>query len=326
MDPNTKLVRPEERKGLVQLKAEAQDGMNLIHFLWKQRPSGTVELDLILFPSDAVFRKVNEANARVYVLEFKTSDKKHFFWMQEPSDEKDDEYCKDLNKFMNNPPQPGETSGGEEALGDSLGNLDQNQLLQFLASSQGGGNLNGLRELLQRGVGGGGSGIGSNAGTPYRPPTRQPTATGSRTPSSNSATSSTTPSTGSQTSSSNTSVLKNILGNLAKDRPPEVSLVDVINIEEIIKSGLLDHEEIVKKLVEFLPEGNITAENLKDNLHSPQLKSAIRLFNQALQGGELSAISLSFGLDISAMGPNSTIEDFLLAIQNQVKKENEEKK
>lgn len=97
--------------------------------------------DLIIFPDDAVFRKVKEANARVYVLEFKNDDKKLFFWMQEPKTDKDEQYCTDLNKFMNNPPQPG--AGGLEG----LGNMDQQQLLQMLAGSQGGGLGNLLRGL-----------------------------------------------------------------------------------------------------------------------------------------------------------------------------------
>jgi hypothetical protein len=148
LDPNTKVVRADKRKGLVQLKQE--DG--LIHFVWKDRSTNQIETDLMIFQDEAVFRKVDESKARVYVLEFKSGNKKLFFWIQEPSDEKDEKNCADINKFINNPPQPGTEAGGLDDKG--LGNLDQNQLLQFLASAQGGnGNLSGLRELLQRGVG-----------------------------------------------------------------------------------------------------------------------------------------------------------------------------
>jgi hypothetical protein len=99
-------------------------------------------------------------------------------------------------------------------------------------------------------------------------------------------------------------------------------LSDVVNVEEIIKSGLLDNEDIVKKLLEFLPEGsNLTVENLRENLNSAQFKEAVRNFNQALRSGELASIAISFGLDASSLGPNSTIEDFLLAIQKSSKEE-----
>jgi len=320
MDLNTKIVRADKRKGLVQLKHE--DG--LIHFIWKDRSSNQAETDLMIFRDDAVFRKVVEAKARVYVLEFKASNKKLFFWMQEPSDEKDEQYATDINKFINNPPEPGTNAqGGADDKG--LGGLDQNQLLQFLANAQGSGNLSGLRELLQRGAGGG-------TPTAQRTPTRsttsqasptvtrtQPTAT-STTTVSRTTTSSTSSSVSGPISSATSNALKNIVANFAKDKV-EPSLSDVVNSEEILKSGILDNEEIVKKLVEFLPEGQVTAENLKENLNSPQFKEAIRNFNQALRSGELATIAVSFGLDASSIGPNSSIEDFLLAIQKQSKDE-----
>lgn len=65
---------------------------------------------------------------------------------------------------------------------------------------------------------------------------------------------------------------------------------------------------------------------MKDNLRSPQFQQAVSLFNAALRSGDLAGIVASFGLDASSIGPNGTIEDFLLAIQKQAKKESEEKK
>lgn len=317
MDPNTKIVRADKRKGLVQLKHE--DG--LIHFIWKDRSSNRVETDLMIFRDDAAFRKVAEAKARVYVLEFKASNKKLFFWMQEPSDEKDEQFVNDINKYINNPPEPGsDANGGADDKG-ALGNLDQNQLLQFLAQAQGSGNLNGLRELLQRG---GQRRPQPTGSTPVSTPSRlQPsttTATANTSTASRPTTSSTTPSATGPISSATSNALKNIVANFAKEKV-EPTLSDVVNTEEILKSGILENQEIVKKLVEFLPEGQITAENLKDNINSPQFKEAVRNFNQALRSGELSAIAISFGLDASQIGPNSSIEDFLLAIQKQAKDE-----
>ena len=98
-----------------------------------------------------------------------------------------------------------------------------------------------------------------------------------------------------------------------------VQLTDVCNGDEIVKSGLFEHEDVVKKLAEFLPEGPVTAENMKDNVRSPQFQQAVALFNAALRSGDLAGIMASFGLDPSSVGPNGTIEDFLLAIQKQAK-------
>jgi len=326
MDPNTKTVRADKRKGLVQLKQE--DG--LIHFVWKDRSTNQIETDLMIFQDEAVFRKVDEAKARVYVLEFKSGNKKLFFWLQEPSDEKDEKNCADINKFINNPPQPGTEAGGGDEKG--LGDLDQNQLLQFLANAQGSnGNLSGLRELLQRGVAQGQGGQPRRSAQPTATTTnasRPTTTTPSRaTTSSTSGTTTASPSSGTSSSGTNlapissatSNALKNIVANFAKDKV-EPTLMDVVNVEEMLKSGLLDNEEIVKKLVEFLPEGQVNAENLRDNLNSSQFKEAVRNFNQALRSGELSTIVQSFGLDASNIGPNSSIEDFLHAIQKDAKK------
>jgi len=113
--------------------------------------------------------------------------------------------------------------------------------------------------------------------------------------------------------------LQNILSNIAQRVEP--SLTDVVNVDEIVKSGLFENEQVVNKLAEFLPEGHVTAENMKENINSIQFKQAVRLFNEALRSGELATIMTSFGLESSSIGPNSTIEDFLMAIQRQAKKE-----
>jgi len=106
---------------------------------------------------------------RVFVLKFKTSNKRMFFWMQEPKADKDEELCKKVNENLNNPPAPGSAraGGGSGAglpgglpagldfnnLGDSelqnlLNNMSQQQLMQLFGGSLGGGNASGLASLL----------------------------------------------------------------------------------------------------------------------------------------------------------------------------------
>jgi 26S proteasome regulatory subunit N13 len=125
----------------------------LMHFCWKDRSNNIVEDDLVLFPDEIEFKKVTQnttgekksffANffkrkkfivGRVYVLKWRSNTRKLFFWMQEPKDDKDEEFCKKINdlvswfffKFdlytyyqINQPPTPGfddEGSGGAHPL------------------------------------------------------------------------------------------------------------------------------------------------------------------------------------------------------------------
>ena len=58
----------------------------------KDRSSGTVapDDDLLLFPDEAEFLPVPQCkDGRVFVLKFKGSEKRLFFWMQEPEKNKD---------------------------------------------------------------------------------------------------------------------------------------------------------------------------------------------------------------------------------------------
>ena len=73
-------VVPDIRKGHIQLLL-SEDG--LLHFQWKERSASEGEDDLIIFPEDARFIRVQEASdGRVYMLRFESSKAKHFFWMQ----------------------------------------------------------------------------------------------------------------------------------------------------------------------------------------------------------------------------------------------------
>merc|ERR1719323_1524668 len=159
----------------------------LMHFKWKDRTSGNIEDDLIIFPDDVEFKKVNQCTTgRVFLLKFKSTTRKLFFWMQEPKSDKDEEFCKKVNDYLNNPPAPGSSrSGGGGGggimgglpgglpgnldfnnLGDNelqslLNNMDQRQLMQIFGGSLGGGgggNMSSLSSLLSGAGAGGGSG------------------------------------------------------------------------------------------------------------------------------------------------------------------------
>lgn len=129
-----KMVHPDARKGLVYM-TQSDDG--LMHFCWKDRTSGKVEDDLIVFPDDFEYKRVDQCKSgRVYVLKFKSSSRRMFFWMQEPKADKDDEHCRRINELLNNPPSAHQRGGGGSGsegtdLQYMLNNMSQQQLMQL---------------------------------------------------------------------------------------------------------------------------------------------------------------------------------------------------
>ncbi|EJW83958.1 hypothetical protein WUBG_05129 [Wuchereria bancrofti] len=144
-------VVADKTKGLVFIK---QSSDQLMHFCWKNRETGAIVDDLIIFPGDTEFLRVKECtDGRVYMLKFKSTDEKRLFWMQDGKADKDDENCKKVNETLNNPPAPRAAArGGTDRAGASsfgtlaalgnagadgelgaLGNLDQSQLMQLLS-------------------------------------------------------------------------------------------------------------------------------------------------------------------------------------------------
>lgn len=85
------------------------------------------------------------------MLRFKSSNRKLFFWAQEPETDKDEEWCRRINEVMNNPPSSslgGNRSGGAAEGGDlqyMLNNMSQQQLMQLFG---GVGQMGGLSSLL----------------------------------------------------------------------------------------------------------------------------------------------------------------------------------
>ncbi|XP_067666053.1 proteasomal ubiquitin receptor ADRM1-B-like [Haliotis asinina] len=178
-----KMVHPDKRKGQVYVY---QSDDSLMHFCWKDRTSGNVEDDLIIFPDDIEFKHVPQCTTgRVYVLKFKSSTRKMIFWMQEPKSDKDEEHCKKVNEYLNNPPTPGSSRGaggsglpselsglGEQDLQSILGGMSQQQLMQLLGGVGVGGPGGGLPSLMVR--------PGSAQSTVSEPPMRAQSSSGSR--------------------------------------------------------------------------------------------------------------------------------------------------
>nr|UCK81618.1 proteasomal ubiquitin receptor ADRM1 [Arenicola marina] len=157
------MVHPDKRKGQFYVY---QSDDALMHLCWKDRTKGTVEDDLIIFPDDVEFKHVAKCTTgRVYLVKFKASTRKMFFWMQEPKSDKDEENCRKVNEYLNNPPTPGSSRGGGSSSGlgnlsselaaglggselhNLLGNMSQQELMQLLGG-MGMGGMGGLSALM----------------------------------------------------------------------------------------------------------------------------------------------------------------------------------
>ncbi|KAG0359754.1 hypothetical protein BG005_000210 [Podila minutissima] len=93
----TNTVKPDPAKGLVYV--EEQD--ELLHFFWKNRTTGEVEDDLILFPGDAEMVPVPQCTTgRVLMLQFKSSSQKLFYWLQERKTDRDEVILYRINALI----------------------------------------------------------------------------------------------------------------------------------------------------------------------------------------------------------------------------------
>merc|ERR1719161_659617 len=71
-----------------------------MHFQWMEREKNETAIDLIVI-NDAYLEKIEKCKTgRVYLLRFTSSEKKLFFWMQEPKSDKDDELVKTFNEAI----------------------------------------------------------------------------------------------------------------------------------------------------------------------------------------------------------------------------------
>ncbi|KAH9065353.1 adhesion regulating molecule [Lactarius vividus] len=96
----TNIVEPSADKGAIIIERGDDE---LLHFKWKNRVTEETEEDLILFPTDASFVTVPQATGRVFVLKFSSSDQRHFFWMQDASSERDEEFAFHVNRILQIP-------------------------------------------------------------------------------------------------------------------------------------------------------------------------------------------------------------------------------
>ncbi|XP_076222750.1 regulatory particle non-ATPase 13 isoform X1 [Nomia melanderi] len=330
-----KMVYPDARKGLLYVY---QSDDSLMHFCWKDRTTGFVEDDLILFPDDCEFKHVPQCKTgRVYLLRFK-SNKKFFFWLQSLKTDKDEEYCRKINEVLNNPPTPGSQRSGntnlEGELQNLLNNMSQQQLMQVFSGVShisGIGNLLGTMNIPQ--------GVQSTrastttASTQVTTNTPRP-ATQISSPSSTNETpkpngdnkqSTKTPasSTPGTTTSSNNKIQLSDLQNFLSDIPPPVGAEIVVQrgvateLTNAIRTAISASESLEREMSPHLPPGD----QLCTTLLSPQFSQALSMFWSALQSGQAGPVIQQFGLGPDAVNAaaSGNIEEFVTALESEAK-------
>ncbi|EDW60530.1 proteasomal ubiquitin receptor ADRM1 homolog [Drosophila virilis] len=328
-----KMVHPDTRKGLVYM-TQSDDG--LMHFCWKDRTSGKVEDDLIVFPDDFEYTRVDQCKSgRIYVLKFKSSSRRMFFWMQEPKTDKDDEHCRRINELLNNPPSAHQRGGGGSGsegtdLQYMLNNMSQQQLMQLFG---GVGQMGGLSSLLGQmnsrtpssrntAASSGGSAGSAALQTPENVSVPRTASAPSKPNKSGNSRSSSSAGAGGVTSLQSDAAggASLAVDADASGRSLNIDLSTALSGAEAINQLISDPER-VKSLIVHLPESEDADEDrkqqIKDHISSPQFQQALAQFSNALQSAQLGPVVKQFELSHEAVSAaySGNLEEFVRALE-----------
>jgi hypothetical protein len=259
------VVEPSPVKGAIYL-TNGEDG--LLHFIWKDRVTNDIQEDLILFPFDASFVKVDQVSSgRVYVLKFSSSNQRHFFWLQDASASRDSEFIENLNGLLRDPDYDlrwtvpiGVTAPGQSTLSQPTASTS--------TARQGSSGLQATPEQIAM----------------------------------------------------LTEMLTSMSGGPQATEEPDLSLSDILTPANLLPL-FSNHPELVAPLFPHLPPDLPVAPSvdaLQRIIHSPQFRSAVTNFDQALRTGMLGGLVRTLGLPEEA---GTGIGPFLRAVQEQAERE-----
>ncbi|CAO4368991.1 unnamed protein product [Caenorhabditis nigoni] len=278
-------VVAEPTKGLVYIK---QSNDMLIHFCWKNRETGALVDDLIIFPDDAEFKAVTGCpDGKVYMLKFRSSGEMKLFWLQDSTPDVDKDLVRKVNDALNKPPtsrpsasrSSGSTTnadrpsaGGSSIMSGNdfnapLGGLDQGQLMSLIQSLQ--GNTSDSLPLTA------GAAPSSEADC-------EPTAgEGSSNP-----------------LSLDNPAIQNIFKNLGQQQKRQGGGVSASLGEALANSTVADvAKNHADELAQHLPASDDPAKELADTVRTPQFRQAADTLGHALQTGQLGPVLSQFGMN-----------------------------
>ncbi len=148
-------IAADARKGTL---AVGRDADGTVHVTWRDRASGSVAFDRVVFPGDVSFRRIKTGKDadRVYELKYVANNNRFFFWMQEPKADADAENARKLVESIDSPPAEG--AAGAEAGGAGAG--------AGAGAGGAGGQDAEMMSMLEAMYGGGGAGGSARRGGP----------------------------------------------------------------------------------------------------------------------------------------------------------------
>ena len=280
---------------------KSDDG--LLHLCWKDRKTGTVEDDLILFPEEAEWLRVAQCTTgRVFVLKFKTSSQRLFFWMQEPKTDRDEEWTKKINEIINNPAAATvqrQNDGDEEMMEAG----DEEEALQQLMRN---GGLSAQQQQLLQMLGG----MGRPPAAAAAAPAGGARSSAGTTASSTGATAGTTGTTATGAQQRSSSPQRAAATGQGSTRLSQALTPDLLR-------PVFRDANLRQRLFPHLPPGHDQTESeLTALIQSPQFQQAVQSLDVALQSGELGPLLAEMGLDPSiATASGDRVLALLRAIQ-----------
>ncbi|EFO83437.1 hypothetical protein CRE_03157 [Caenorhabditis remanei] len=282
-------VSPEHARGLIYIK---QTNDMLIHFCWKNRETGALVDDLIIFPEDAEFKAVNGcADGKVYMLKFKSGEMK-IFWLQDSTPDIDKDLVKKVNDALNKPPtsRPSASrSSGSNANADRpsaggslisgqdfntpLGGLDQGQLMSLIQSLQ--GNTSDAIPIHSSGAH-----DDNSSEADCEPPSNSLSEEGSSS---------------SNPLSLNNPAIQKIFNDLGRQekKGAAASLSDALSnvtVAEVARNHAAE-------LSQHLPPSDDPTKELAETVRTPQFRQAADTLGTALQTGQLGPVLSQFGMN-----------------------------
>ncbi|CAO3618554.1 unnamed protein product [Mucor fragilis] len=258
-----------------------------MHFYWKERKAADPEDDFIIFPDEAELLRVNECTTgRVYILKFKSSSQKVFYWMQSKNDEKDEELVSRVNQLINDPQSAANDGSSRDGDLEYDGNA-HSDLMQILGG-QGDLDMNMTQDNLLQFIQNAG-GLSGNLSSSL------PGATGN------------------VIAASKWNELHNTLADInTPEEQASLDLGDALGADAV--NAILGDSEIRSALFPFVSESSKrSADEITQLVQSQQFQQRLQTLNAALQQDALSSI-------VEALETEKDIKSFLKAVEEQAKR------